>query len=184
VARPSTYKPEIHDIAAASTSIEGATWAAIASACGVGLTTVKEWGGAVKDKPGHPSFMQAVETAKAKANDHTKSSLFLNANGQTTTTKTKTKTVTFERVLPPKNARQLKKLEEGGFIDKEGLILVQKSVETESEVLTQHKGETGAQVFWLCNRQPDKWQHVQKIEGTGANGAIPIRIVDDVPAND
>lgn len=179
MARPSTYDPKKHDALAASTSIHGATWAAIASACERSIPTVKEWAGAIKDKPGHPSFVQAVEIARATANEETKSSLFKNANGQTTTTKTKT--ITVERVLPPKNAAQLKRIVDQGLVDKDGLIIVQKSTETTVE--TQHKGETGAQVFWLCNRQPEEWQHVQKIEGTGAGGAIPVRIVDDVPAD-
>ena len=39
-------------------------------------------------------------------------------------------------------------------------------------------GDVTACIFWLTNRQPDRWQN--KREHTIAEGAAPVRIVDDV----
>lgn len=36
-------------------------------------------------------------------------------------------------------------------------------------------GNVTAQIFWLCNRRPDRWRHVQRVEHTGeGGGAITI----------
>lgn len=177
MARPSSYDETKHVAAALLSAVDGATWEAIARRCERGVSTVKEWASKSEEKPGFPAFIEAVDAARKAANDKTVSSLFANANGQTTTTTTKSRTL--ERVLPPKNAKERERIQAEGLIDAEGLMLVYK--ETETTVETQHKGETGAQVFWLCNRT-DEWQHVQKIEGTGAGGSVIVRIIDDVPA--
>ena len=37
------------------------------------------------------------------------------------------------------------------------------------------KIDTTAALFWLCNRRPDRWRHVQRVEHTGeGGGAITI----------
>lgn len=41
------------------------------------------------------------------------------------------------------------------------------------------KGDTGSMVFWLCNRDPDNWQNVQKREHTGKDGG-PIETTQKV----
>ena len=37
-------------------------------------------------------------------------------------------------------------------------------------------GDTTAQIFWLCNRDPDKWKHRRQTEVTGADG-VPLQII-------
>ena len=37
------------------------------------------------------------------------------------------------------------------------------------------EGNVTACIFWLCNRRPDRWRHVQRIEHTGGgDGQITI----------
>lgn len=40
--------------------------------------------------------------------------------------------------------------------------------------------DTTAQIFWLKNRQPDKWRDKQEVEMSGNAG---VMIVDDIPRN-
>ena len=41
------------------------------------------------------------------------------------------------------------------------------------------KGNVTAQIFWLCNRLPERWKNVQKIEASGFEvGNIEIHISD------
>jgi len=50
----------------------------------------------------------------------------------------------------------------------------------------QKRIDTTAAIFWLCNRQPDRWRHVQRIEHTGEGGG-PVTIADlvrDAKADD
>lgn len=43
------------------------------------------------------------------------------------------------------------------------------------EVIEYFAPDTTAGIFWLCNRRPDRWRHVQRIEHTGEDGgAITI----------
>lgn len=44
------------------------------------------------------------------------------------------------------------------------------------EYTEHYPPDTAAAVFWLCNRQPEKWKNVQKIE---ASGALTILNDDD-----
>lgn len=37
--------------------------------------------------------------------------------------------------------------------------------------------DTTAAIFWLCNRRPDRWRHVQRIEHTGEGGG-PVTIAE------
>ena len=174
MAARSKYDEKKHVAAVLLSAVDGATWNAIAARCEVSEKTVRTWADPEK---GHPAFVEAVELAKSASNDAVKTGLFRNATGQTTTSKTKERVV--ERILPPKNAKERARLEALGLIDEEGLILVYR--EKETETTTEHKGETGAQMGWLCNRVPSEWQHVAKIEGGGKSGELLVRIIDDIP---
>ena len=41
--------------------------------------------------------------------------------------------------------------------------------------------DTTAALFWLCNRRPDRWRHVQRVEHSGPEGGA-ITITDLVRA--
>jgi hypothetical protein len=43
------------------------------------------------------------------------------------------------------------------------------------EVIEYHAADTTACIFWLCNRRPERWKHVNRVEHTGANGG-PIDV--------
>lgn len=162
--RPSKYDAEKHCAEALLSAVEGATWSVIARRCEVAQSTAHEW----YDDPGKPEFREAVKKAKAAANDVIKASLFRNAKGQTLTTTTDR----VERVLPPKNKAELERVSD--YIDEDGLITKQVT----ETIVTEVKPETTAQIFWLCNRDPEQWRHVQKIE-VGGEIDHTVRIVDD-----
>jgi hypothetical protein len=57
---------------------------------------------------------------------------------------------------------------------KEARDIVDDSAES-SMIKAVRAGNVTAQIFWLCNRRPDRWKHVQRIEHTGEDGgAITI----------
>lgn len=43
------------------------------------------------------------------------------------------------------------------------------------EVIEYHASDTTACIFWLCNRRPDRWRHVNRVEVTGADGG-PMQV--------
>lgn len=171
--RPSEFDEEKHVKAALLSVVEGATWEAIARQCGKATSTVRAW---ADEETGIPAFSAAVKEAQATVNSHVKTGLYKNATGSVT--KTKTKTVTVELVELPRNKKLAERILAAGLVDANGMITVRKTVETEVE--TEHKGETGAQVFWLCNRLPNEWRHVSRIEeAPSEDGVAPI--IDDIP---
>jgi hypothetical protein len=57
---------------------------------------------------------------------------------------------------------------------KEARDIVDDSAES-SMLKAIRSGNVTAQIFWLCNRRRDRWQHVQRVEHTGeGGGAITI----------
>lgn len=49
----------------------------------------------------------------------------------------------------------------------------------------RRKIDTVAAIFWLCNRRPDRWRHVQRVEHTGADGgAVTITELARAAAKD
>lgn len=57
---------------------------------------------------------------------------------------------------------------------KDARAVVDDSVES-SMMKSIRAGNVTAQIFWLCNRRPDRWRHVQRVEHTGeGGGAITI----------
>lgn len=42
--------------------------------------------------------------------------------------------------------------------------------------------ETTAGIFWLCNREPDRWKHVNRVDGTGGQTQEEARrsVVDEI----
>lgn len=57
---------------------------------------------------------------------------------------------------------------------KEARDIVDDSAES-SMMRSIRAGNVTAQIFWLCNRRPDRWRHVQRVEHTGeGGGAITI----------
>lgn len=67
---------------------------------------------------------------------------------------------------------------------------------TERIVRTEHKfirADTSAQIFWLCNRRPDRWRDVRSLskvaecaEGTenGSTGIVILPQIDEPPAEE
>lgn len=40
------------------------------------------------------------------------------------------------------------------------------------------EGNVTACIFWLCNRRPDRWRHVSRIEHAGAGDGAPMTIAE------
>lgn len=115
--RPTKYRADIHPAAVLSPACvaEGATWSAVAKACGVEPSTVRLWA------ERHEGFSAAIKEAKAAVDDAVEGSFFGKALG----------------------------------------------------------GDTTAGIFWLCNRRPESWRHVNRVEVTGAEGGpVAVEVVD------
>lgn len=61
------------------------------------------------------------------------------------------------------------------FFSHEGEVIEEK------EYIEHYPPDTGAAIFWLCNRQPDKWKNVQKIDASGLmdNFAAVVKSIRD-----
>lgn len=141
IGRPTKYDAEKHIAAVLSPEClsDGATWTAIARACEVSVSTVRDW------TEQHEGFSAAVKTAKDMTDDEVEVAFKHNAAG--------------------------------------GAV---KSIALDGTV-TLYPPDTTAGIFWLCNRRPDRWRHVQRVEHTGAGGGPlavsvidPRRLPDDV----
>ena len=62
-----------------------------------------------------------------------------------------------------------------GYSHKEDKIFCQEGHVTVVPTIKRYAPDTVAAMFWLCNRQKDKWRHVNRVEHTGADG-LPIEV--------
>lgn len=141
MARPSVYTKEYHDKAGFKLALLGLTDKQMADVFNVSEQTLNNW------KIANPSFLESLNKGKDEADAQVVKSLYKRAIGF------KYKEVHFEdiqeRVDHP----------EGGF-----------HFEEKTRVKTVYKRQAPdvtAQIFWLKNRQPEKWRDKQEVEHKG-----------------
>ncbi|MBE6583636.1 MAG: hypothetical protein E7649_01455 [Ruminococcaceae bacterium] len=136
----------------------------IAARCGITLSTFRIW------KILYPEFYAAIELGRSGADYAVIQSLYKKATGYSVTLN---KTVKLKRVdYDPQTGKKLREYEELATAVDESHI----------------PPDLRAGIFWLKNRQPDRWQDKQEREGEQANesmgGVVEIPSADmiDSPA--
>lgn len=151
--------------------------------------TEKEWEFAIKYFDGKCCYCGNVMEKATK--DHVKP---LNAGGTLTrsnvipccgtcnSSKKDNKMDSWYRQQPFFNEYRLKKIEDYlRFVDSLKTEDVGELVVTK-EVIKEVQPDTTAQIFWLKNRQPDKWRDKQDVEHSGQIGGVTI--INDIPKPD
>lgn len=128
--RPSSFKPEYVE-QAYKLSLLGAKDTEMANFFEVSEKTLNNW------KQDHPKFLQSLKEGKEVADARVVDSLYKKAIGGH-----KIRETTFEKVVMPSTS------------DEDIAQEVYKKKVVEKEVVA----DTTAQIFWLKNRQPDKWR--------------------------
>lgn len=134
--RPSEYKEEYNKLAYDYTLL-GATDKQLAEFFGVSESTIDNW------KNEYPEFLGSIRAGKEIADMQVAKSFFQNAKGYVT-----------------KNLKPIRKK----VWDSEAERLVDE-IEIVEEIV-QHPPNTNAGIFWLKNRQPDKWKDKTEVETT------------------
>lgn len=70
-------------------------------------------------------------------------------------------------------ARGYEHAEDKIFCNKDGEVTTVRTVK-------HYAPDTVAAMFWLCNRQKERWQHIQKIEHSGGNKPIQFMNLADL----
>lgn len=132
--RPSSFKPEYIE-EAYKLSLLGAKDTEIADFFNICEKTLNNW------KQDYPEFLQSLKSGKAKADILVVESLYKKALG-----KHKIEEVTFEKVVLPSNS------------DED----IAQEVYKKKVVIKEIAPDSTSQIFWLKNRQPDKWREKQE----------------------
>lgn len=157
--RKEKYDKQRDPIVARAMARLGATEQEIADALDTTVTTLNAW------KKRHPEFLAALKEGKDVANSLVEDSLYKRAMGYRYT--------------------ETEIVEEAGKVS---VVVTRgknkgKTKLTPATVIrtkTLHKSvapDVTAQIFWLCNRQPERWRNVSRHEHTGPNGG-PIAFRD------
>lgn len=148
MARPSKYDPVLCQKAVQLAS-GGATDEEIADALKISTRTLYRW------QAQFPEFCQSLKAGKEPADERIVRSLYHRAAGFEWTEQQafKLKEVSFEG---------------GNRIERERVEIV--------DVRKQMPPDTTAAIFWLKNRQPERWRDKQDFEHTGKDGAplVPV----------
>ncbi|MGQ1928165.1 terminase [Ornithobacterium rhinotracheale] len=132
--RPTKYNEEYHTSQALRFSLAGLTDKQMAELFEISESTLNEW------KLRHPKFSESLKKGKEEADANVVSSLYKRALGHK------------EKV---KKAFKVKAYDDyGQLVDRIEVV----------EVEEYFFPEVAAQIFWLKNRQPQKWRDKQNVE--------------------
>lgn len=147
--RPTKYNPKLHPVLARWMARCGLTDEQMASELGIGRRTLAAWKGR------HPEFAEALREGKAYPDAIVEESLYRRATGYE-----------YEEVQVERLA-----IETDGEAQEQGApVRVRR---TRKHVVP----DTVAQIFWLKNRQPQRWRDKQEHELTGKDGAPLFDVV-------
>ena len=147
ISRPNGFKPEYVQQAYIATRDLGATMPDLAKLFGVGRSTINNW---CKQ---HPELLDVIKTARYEHDSkRVEASLLQRALGSTYTEISTSQTFIKGELRKGKQTLSVK-------------VPAKKVTKTEKHILP----DVTACIFWLCNRQPELWQNVQKrvVEQTG-----------------
>ena len=140
--RPPKYKSEFAE-QAYKLCLLGATDKELAGFFEVEEKTVNNW------KAAHPEFLQALKSGKVEADTNVANRLYMRANGYEYQEKT------YERI-------------ENMVVTPEGDVQAVPGTRIKT-VVKQMAPDVTAQIFWLKNRQKNKWRDKHEVEATNVN---------------
>lgn len=152
--RPSKYDPSYHPQKVIGLCLLGATDKAIADFFDIAESTLNNW------KNEFPDFLESIKKGKEEADIKVAASLFKRATGHKE-----------KRTIPIK----LRTTVNGeGSTERVELI----------EVEDYYPPDTGAQVFWLKNRNPAMWRDKKEIDVNDASVITGVTLIDDDDENE
>lgn len=134
MARPTKYNEEYHPAQVYKFSLAGLTDRQMAEIFEIAESTLNDW------KLKYPKFSESLKKGKEEADANVVSSLYKRAIGHKEKVKKAIKIKTYDG--------------HGSLVDKIEMV----------EVEEYYLPEVAAQIFWLKNRQPDKWRDKQNVE--------------------
>lgn len=145
--RPSDYRPELCEMVR-KLALLGLTDEEMADVIGKPIRTFLEW------KVKHPEFQQAIKNGKTPADADVSDRLHQRAMGYEWDEQ---QPIKLKEIRYGENGKKVAEIEHVK-------IVTVRRVVPPSEV---------AGIFWLCNRQRDKWRQRQEVTGAGGKPLIP-----------
>lgn len=152
--RPTLYNPEFHPKKVVGYCLLGLTDEQMAGIFEIAVSTFYEW------KKTYPDFSEAIKSGKEEADVKIAASLFKRATGHKE-----------KRIIPIK----LRETTNGqGSTERVELV----------EVEDYYPPDTGAQIFWLKNRNPQMWRDKKEIDLNDASAITGVTLIDDDDENE
>jgi len=139
--RPTKYKADVHPVVGAWLSRHGYKDTEIAESFEISEKTLNEW------KKKYPDFRKSLKKNKEVTDSHVENSLYKRAMGY------EYKEIQEEEIILKRKGKRGQDIELPG---------IKRKITTKQVI-----PDTIAQIFWLKNRQPDKWRDKVQHEHTG-----------------
>lgn len=151
--RPTLYDIDFHPKKVVGYCLLGLTDEQMAGIFEIDVSTFYRW------KNEHPEFCEAIKSGKEEADVKIAASLFKRATGHKE-----------KRTIPIKLRTT---------VNGEGSTEVVEMVEVED----YYPPDTGAQIFWLKNRNPQMWRDKKEIDLNDASTITGVTLIDDDDEN-